>query len=97
MHFGDRLVQGHVIALNPFATVRSQKHHTDGKTPETTVQQARELLASIYISTVVGLRDRPSSGRWSTPGHASARWRGCAAATSRIREPRVLLVPGEAR
>ena len=24
--FGDRLVQRHVIALNPFATVRSQKH-----------------------------------------------------------------------
>ena len=60
--FGDRLVQRHVIALNPFATVRSQKHHTDGKTPEITVQQARELLASIDVSTVVGLRDRAVLG-----------------------------------
>ena len=60
--FGDRLVQRHVIALNPFATVRSQKHHTDGKTPEITVQQARDLLASIDVSTVIGLRDRAVLG-----------------------------------
>lgn len=56
--FGDRLVQRQVIAQNPFATVRSQKHHPDGKTPEITVGQARELLLSIDISTLVGLRDR---------------------------------------
>ena len=60
--FGDRLVQRHVIALNPFATVRSQKHRSDGKTPEITVPQARGLLASIDLSTVVGLRDRAVLG-----------------------------------
>ena len=60
--FGDRLVQRHVIALNPFATVRSQKHQTDGKTPEISVPQARRLLASIDVATVVGLRDRAVLG-----------------------------------
>ena len=60
--FGDRLVQRHVIALNPFATVRSQKHQTDGKTPEITVPQARRLLASIDVATVVGFRDRAVIG-----------------------------------
>ena len=47
--FGDRLVQRHVIALNPFATVRSQKHQTDGKTPEISVPQARRLLVSTVV------------------------------------------------
>ena len=60
--FGDRLVQRHVIALNPFASVRSQKHHTDGKVPKITVQWARELLASIDLWTVVGLRGRAVLG-----------------------------------
>ena len=60
--FGDRLVQRHVIALNPFATVRSQKHQTDGKTPEISVPQARRLLASIDVAAVVGLRDRAVLG-----------------------------------
>ena len=60
--FCDRLVQRHVIALNPFASVRSQKYQTDGKTPEITVHQARALLASIDVTTVVGLRDRAVLG-----------------------------------
>ena len=67
--FGDRLVQRHVIALNPFATVRSQ-HYTDGKTPEITVQQARELPASIDISTVVELRNCALLG---TPAYTGVR------------------------
>ena len=71
--FGDRLVQRHVIALNPFATVRSQKHQTDGKTPEITVPQARRLLASIDVATVVGLRDRAVIGTLSLHGGARRR------------------------
>ena len=40
----------------------TQKHRSDGKTPEITVPQARGLLASIDLSTVVGLRDRAVLG-----------------------------------
>lgn len=60
--FCDRLVQRHAMALNPFATVRSMRYRTDGKTPEITIGQARELLASVEVSTVTGLRDRAVLG-----------------------------------
>jgi site-specific recombinase XerD len=60
--FCDRLVQRHAMALNPFATVRSMRYRTDGKTPEITIRQARELLASVGVSTVTGLRDRAVLG-----------------------------------
>jgi site-specific recombinase XerD len=55
----DYLVTGQIIALNPAHAVRAPKHVV--KTSKTTVLdagQARKLLDSIDISTVVGLRDR---------------------------------------
>jgi len=60
--FCDCLVQRHAMMLNPFATVRSQRYRTDGKTPEITIGQARELLASVDLSTLTGLRDRAVLG-----------------------------------
>jgi site-specific recombinase XerD len=71
--FFDRLVQRHVVVLNPAASVRGVKDQViEGKTPEITIEQARKLLASIRISRtvktkegkeievadVVGLRDK---------------------------------------
>jgi site-specific recombinase XerD len=57
--FFDRLVQRHVVLLNPAATVRGFKETVvEGKTPEITTEQARTLLASIDTSHVIGLRDR---------------------------------------
>jgi site-specific recombinase XerD len=71
--FFDRLVQRHVVILNPAATVRGVKEEAmEGKTPEIMIQDAKKLLASVRISEmvkdeegkevvkprVVGLRDR---------------------------------------
>ena len=71
--FFDRLVQRHVVILNPAASVRGVKDQViEGKTPEISIEQARTLLASIKLSRevkteqgetvemplVVGLRDR---------------------------------------
>lgn len=57
--FFDRLVNRHVMILNPAATVRGPRQQVvEGKTPEISAEQARRLLASIDISHVVGLRDR---------------------------------------
>lgn len=71
--FFDRLVQRHVVILNPAATVRGVKEQVmEGKTPEITIEDAKKLLASVRISRtvtlesgdavekvlVVGLRDR---------------------------------------
>ena len=58
-HFFDELVTRHVVLLNPAAAVRGERHQViEGKTPEIPVKQARELLASINTSHVIGLRDR---------------------------------------
>lgn len=55
----DRLVNRHIVILNPAASVRGPRYETvEGKTPEITVEQARALLRSIDSSHVVGLRDR---------------------------------------
>jgi site-specific recombinase XerD len=55
----DWLVVGQVVATNPAHSVRGPKHVVKtGKTTVLTGEQARELLDSIDISTVVGLRDR---------------------------------------
>jgi site-specific recombinase XerD len=55
----DWLVVGQVIALNPAHAVRGPKHVIKrGKTPVLTPAEARKLLDSIDVSTVVGLRDR---------------------------------------
>lgn len=71
--FFDRLVQRHVVILNPAASVKGVKEQViEGKTPEITVEQARTLLRSVQIERkvktkegqdvivplVVGLRDR---------------------------------------
>ena len=55
----DYLVVGQILAINPAHAVRGPKHSIKrGKTPVLSAAQARELLDSIDVSTVVGLRDR---------------------------------------
>jgi integrase/recombinase XerD len=55
----DWLVVGQVLAVNPAHAVRGPKHVVRrGKTPVLTEDQARHLLDSIDVTTVVGLRDR---------------------------------------
>jgi integrase/recombinase XerD len=57
--FFDRLVNRHVVILNPAASVRGVKERVmEGKTPEITVEQARALLASVDTASVIGLRDK---------------------------------------
>ena len=57
--FFDRLVQRHVVILNPAASVRGVKDQViEGKTPEITIEQAKALLASIDTGDVIGLRDK---------------------------------------
>ena len=59
------LVTRHAIALNPFLSVtgpRQAQGSGSGKTPEISVSQARQLLASIDCSRPVGLRDRALIG-----------------------------------
>src|SRR5271163_3619330 len=55
----DWLVVGQIVATNPAHAVRGPKHVVKtGKTTVLTSEQARELLGSIDVSTLVGLRDR---------------------------------------
>ncbi len=55
----DYLVIGQVVPHNPAASVRGPKHVVKrGKTPVLQASQARQLLDSIDITTLVGLRDR---------------------------------------
>lgn len=62
-HFFDRLVVRHAVVLNPAASVRAPRHSVvEGKTPALTPEQARQVLAAIDTSTVVGLRDRAIIG-----------------------------------
>jgi integrase/recombinase XerD len=57
--FFDRLVNRHVVILNPAASVKGVKDTVmEGKTPEITIDQARTLLASVDTGHVVGLRDK---------------------------------------
>jgi integrase len=59
----DWLVVGQVLATNPAHAVRGPKHVVKrGKTPVLTEEQARRLLESIDVSTLVGLRDRALIG-----------------------------------
>ena len=59
----DYLVVGHSVALNPAASVRGPKHIVKkGKTPVLAADEARELLDSISIQTISGLRDRALIG-----------------------------------
>jgi integrase/recombinase XerD len=55
----DWLILRQVMEINPAAAVRGPRHViTKGKTPVAESDEARQLLDSIDVSTVVGLRDR---------------------------------------
>lgn len=55
----DVLVQRHVIILNPALSVRTERYSvTEGKTPEITVEQSRQLLNSIDLRSAIDFRDR---------------------------------------
>jgi site-specific recombinase XerD len=55
----DWMVVGQVISVNPAHAVRGPKHtQKKGKTPVLQPEEARELLDSIDIASMVGLRDR---------------------------------------
>jgi len=55
----DVLVLRHVLILNPAAAVRGERYQVvEGKTPEASVTQLRNLLASIGTETVLGKRDK---------------------------------------
>ncbi|MBV9828867.1 MAG: site-specific integrase, partial [Alphaproteobacteria bacterium] len=59
----DWLVVGQIVATNPAHAVRGPKHVVRrGKTPVLNEDQARRLIDSIDISTLVGLRDRALIG-----------------------------------
>jgi integrase/recombinase XerD len=63
--FFDRLVNRHVVILNPAASIRGVKEQViEGKTPEITVEQARTLLASIHV---VKLENHGQGGQIETP------------------------------
>jgi site-specific recombinase XerD len=55
----DWLVTGHIVQVNPAASVRGPRHMVrSGKTPVLDPAEARRLLDSIDPSTPAGLRDR---------------------------------------
>ena len=59
----DYLVTGHVVAVNPAASVRGPKHVVhEGKTPVLTAEEARLLLDSIDTHCIAGSRDRALIG-----------------------------------
>lgn len=59
----DLLVTRHVMVLNPATSVRGERYQVvEGKTPEISIQQARQLLASIKTVNAVNLRDRAILG-----------------------------------
>lgn len=61
--FFDTLVLRHVCVLNPAHSVRGERvRAVEGLTPEITPAQARRLLESINVTTLVGLRDRAVLG-----------------------------------
>ncbi len=59
----DWLVVGQIMATNPASAVRGPRHSVrQGKTPVLTAEEARTLLDSIDVSTLIGLRDRAIIG-----------------------------------
>ena len=59
----DWLVTGGCLQWNPASSVRGPKHVVKrGKTPVLDADQARDLIDSIDLSTIVGLRDRALIG-----------------------------------
>jgi len=62
-HLFDWLVVGQVVAVNPASSVRGPRHVVRvGKTPVLDPAEARALLDSIDVGTVIGLRDRALIG-----------------------------------
>jgi site-specific recombinase XerD len=52
--FFDVLVQRHVVVLNPALSVKTERYSVmEGRTPEITVEQARKLLSSIRLESVI--------------------------------------------
>src|ERR1035438_2885071 len=59
----DFLVTGQMVPMNPASSVRGPKHVVHrGKTPVLTADQARTLLDSIKVDSIIGLRDRALIG-----------------------------------
>src|SRR5579863_1555690 len=59
----DFLVTGQVVAMNPASSVRGPKHVVKvGKTPVLKADQARALIDSIKLDSIIGLRDRAIIG-----------------------------------
>lgn len=59
----DWLVIGQIVPHNPATSVRGPRHVVKkGKTPVLTSDQARHLINSIDVSTIIGLRDRALIG-----------------------------------
>ena len=59
----DWLVTGHILEVNPAHSVRGPKYVVrKGKTPVLNTEEARTLLDSIDVSTLIGLRDRALIG-----------------------------------
>ncbi len=59
----DFLVTGQVIPMSPASSVRGPKYTVKrGKTPVLSAEEARDLLNSIDVTTVGGLRDRALIG-----------------------------------
>lgn len=57
--FFDVLVTRHVVVLNPALSVKTERYAAvEGRTPAISVEQARQLLGSVHIKTLVDLRDR---------------------------------------
>src|SRR5262249_12609362 len=55
----DWLVTGQVVPANPASSVRGPTHSVKkGKTPLLSAEETRQLLDSIDVTNVVGLRDR---------------------------------------
>ena len=62
-HFFDLLTLRHAVVINPFQSVRPPRSESrEGKTPEITVAQTRDLIASIDASSRPGVRDRAILG-----------------------------------
>jgi integrase/recombinase XerD len=64
--FFDMRVVRQFVILNPAASVRAERYAlVEGKMPEISGKQARDVLRSVDPSTLVGLRDRATS--WNRP------------------------------
>ena len=59
----DWLVVGQILPFNPASSVRGPRHSVrKGKTPVLAAEEARALLDTIDVSTLIGLRDRALIG-----------------------------------